>query len=87
MRDQIGLNFTLKQVQFAWRKICLEFQKRIDVDLPFYNFTATHNHFYEGARPSFNVPSKQKKKILPRREQIQAASLISGRATFLSEVL
>lgn len=27
MRDQIGLNFTLKQVQFAWRKVCLEFQK------------------------------------------------------------
>lgn len=82
MRDQIGLNFTLKQVQFAWRKICLEFQKRIDVDLPFYYFTAAHDRFYEGPRPSFNVPSKQKKKRLPRREQIQAASLISGRATF-----
>ena len=82
MRDQIGLNFTLKQVQFSWRKICLELQKRIDVDLPFYHFTPAHDHFYEGPCPSFNVPYKQKKKRLPQREQIQAASLISGKAIF-----
>ena len=36
MRDHIGANFTLKQPQFGWHKVCLEFQKRIDADLPFY---------------------------------------------------
>ena len=27
MMDQIGANFTPKQVQYAWRKICVEYQK------------------------------------------------------------
>ena len=81
MRDQIGLNFTLKQVQFAWRKICVEFQKRISPDLPFYYFTSAHDRFYEGTRPSFNEPSnKQKSKRLPRGEQVHA-SLSGGIAT------
>ena len=80
MRDQVGTNFTLKQAQFAWRKVCLEFQKRIDCDLPFYYFTSAHDRFYEGARPSFDEPSKKvKKKRLPRAEQ--AVSVSSGRAT------
>ena len=71
---------TLKQAQFAWRKVCLEFQKRIDCDLPFYYFTSAHDRFYEGARPSFDEPSKKvKKKRLPRAEQ--AVSVSSGRAT------
>ena len=82
MRDQIGLNFTLKQVQFAWRKVCLEFQKRISIDLPFYYFTSAHDRFYEGPRPSFNQAcDKQKSRRLPRGEQINTASLASGRAT------
>lgn len=82
MRDQIGLNFTLKQVQFAWRKICLEFKKRISQDLPFYYFTSSHDRFYEGPRPSFDqVNRKKKKERLPRSEQIHSASLTSGRAT------
>lgn len=82
MRDQIGLNFTLKQVQFAWRKVCLEFQKRISIDLPFYYFTSSHDRFYEGPRPSFNqARDKLKSRRLPRSEQIHAASLASGRAT------
>lgn len=81
-RDQIGLNFTLKQVQFAWRKLCVEFQKRISPDLPFYYYTSSHDRFYEGTRPSFNEPAKeQKNKRLPRGEQVHAASLSSGRAT------
>ena len=83
MRDHIGLNFTLKQVQFAWRKICLEYQKRINDDLPFYYFTSSHDRFYEGPRSSFNMsPKKKKTKRLPKAEQIQATSLISGRASF-----
>ena len=79
LRDHVGPNFTLKQTQFAWRKVCLEFEKRINPDLPFYYFTSAHDRFYEGPRPSFNEPSKKKNKRLPRGEQVQ--SLTSGRAT------
>lgn len=83
MRDQVGLNFTLKQVQFAWRKVCLELQKWISEDLPFYYFTSSHDCFHEGPCSSFNMsPKKKKTKRLPKGEQIEAASLISGRASF-----
>ena len=34
MRDLVGKNFTLKQVQIGWRKICNEFVKRINPSLP-----------------------------------------------------
>ena len=78
LRDHVGPNFTLKQTQFAWRKVCLEFEKRINPDLPLYYFTSAHDRFYEGPCPSFNEPSKKKKR-LPRGEQVQ--SLTSGRAT------
>ena len=78
--DHVGTNFTLKQAKFVWRKVCHEYQKRIDPSLPFYYFTSSHDRFYEGPRPSFNKPPKQKKsKRIPRSEQV--ASLISGRAT------
>ena len=53
--------------------------KRIHSDLHFYYFTSAHDRFYEGARPSFNEPSKKKKKRLPRGEQVQ--SLTSGQLT------
>ena len=59
MRDHVGLNFTLKQVQFAWRKVCLEYQKWISDDLPFYYFTLSHDRFYEGPRYSFNMSPKK----------------------------
>ena len=82
MRDHVGTNFTLKQAQYCWRKVCLEFQKRIRDDLPYYYFTSAHDRFYEGPRPCFNDPSKPKKKPrLPRREQIHTKSIASGRAT------
>lgn len=58
LRDHVGTNFTLKQAKFAWRKVCLEYQKRIDPSLPFYYFTASHDRFDEGPRPSFNEPPK-----------------------------
>ena len=80
MRDLVGTNFTLKQAQFAWRKTCLEFRKRISVDLPFYYFTAAHDRFYEGPRYPFNEPPKNTcTKRIPRGEQ--SVSLCSGRAT------
>ena len=83
MRDHVGTNFTLKQAQFAWRKVCVEFQKRIRADLPYYYFTSAHDRFYEGPRPSFNdPPKKNKKQRLPRSEQVHTASFASGRASF-----
>lgn len=71
MRDNIGLNFTTKQVGFNIRKIYGEFVKRLDPDLPFYYHTSTHSRFYEGPLPSFDTPSQNppKKKRIPRREQ------------------
>ena len=83
MRDHVGTNFTLKQAQFAWRKVCVEFQKQINADLPYYYFTSAHDCFYEGPWPSFNDPSKkEKKQRLPRSEQVHTASYTSGRASF-----
>ena len=68
MRDLVGTNFTLKQ--FAWRKACLEFKKRISVDLPFYYFTAAHDRFYEGPRNPFNEsPKNTHTKRIPKGEQ------------------
>ena len=29
MRDLVCMNFTVKQAQIAWRKVCIEFEKRI----------------------------------------------------------
>lgn len=83
MRDMVGTNFTVKQAQIAWRKVCIEFEKRIDDSLPFYYFTSSHDRFYEACRPSFDIPSEQKKKTrrIPHSEQIASASLSSGRAT------
>jgi hypothetical protein len=83
MRDMVGANFTVKQAQIAWRKVCIEFEKRIDDTLPFYYFTSSHDRFYEVSRPSFDKPSERKKnpRRLPRSEQVIPASLSSGRAT------
>ena len=46
MRDNIGLNFTTKQVKFNVRKVYGEFTKRLDPDLPFYCYTSAHSRFY-----------------------------------------
>ena len=47
LRDLVGNNFTLKNVQHTWRKACLEMTKRQDPDLPFYYYTSVHDRFYE----------------------------------------
>ena len=58
LRDMIGKDFTVKMVQYEWRKLCNEFTKRMDPELPFYYHTSHHDRFYEGPRPSFiNQPS------------------------------
>ena len=60
MRDNIGRNFTTKEVQFGIRKLCAEFTKKLDPDLPFYYYTPSHTHYYEGPLLSFNEPSQKK---------------------------
>ena len=35
IRDVVGKHFTYKDVQFAWRKGCIEFGKRLNPELPF----------------------------------------------------
>lgn len=43
LRGFVGKHFTVKQVQFEFRELCIEFKKRMDPDLLFYNYTAAHD--------------------------------------------
>lgn len=82
MRDIIGHNFTSKQVHFAFRKICIEFSKRLDPDLPYFYHTSAHTRYSEGPLPEFSQASSKKKRKsrkVPRREQPSA--FILRRAT------
>ena len=82
MRDAIDKNFTTKEVQYSFRKMCIEFKKRINPDLPYYYHTSSHTRFHEGPLPSFNEPSskpKRKHKCAPRREQ--PAAFTPGRVS------
>ena len=36
LQYNIGKNFTLKEVKFNFRKVCLEFWNRIDPNLPYF---------------------------------------------------
>lgn len=85
LRDNLGKDFTLKHVQYEWRKCCLEFMKRLDPSLPFYYFTSSHDRFYEGPRPDFSLPPTTKSKRNPRHQRPrrfeQSGSLAKGRAT------
>ena len=68
------------QVMYGWRKVCLEYAKRLDPDLPFFYHTSTHQRFYEGDMPSFSLPpKKQKTRRVARREL--ATGNIGGRVT------
>ena len=82
MRDSIGQNFTTKQMKMGFRKVCMEFTKRFDPDLPFYYHTSSHTRFYEGPLPDYSVrstKSKRKHKRAPRREQ--PAAFVPRRVT------
>lgn len=73
MRDALGKNFTLKQVKPEMRKICKEFAKRQDSQLPYFYFTSAHGRFCEGKRPDFNEGKEGKRnprKIRPRRREL-----------------
>ncbi len=66
----------------GFRKVCNEFMKRLDSDLPFYYHTSSHTRFYEGPLIEFDKPkSKEKRKgrHIPRREQ--SAAFAPRRAT------
>jgi len=39
IRDLVGKDFTLKQVQYEWRKGCIEYQKRLDPVLLFHQLS------------------------------------------------
>ena len=84
-RNMIGSHFTVRDVQFGWRKLCNEFAKRLDKELPFYYYTSRHERFYEGERPGFDV--YQKSRSNPRHQEVrwreQPGNLVSGRATLV----
>lgn len=81
IRDLVGKNFTLKQVKIGWRKICQEFKKRINPNLPFYYYTSSHDRFYEGKRPHFDIEPKKSKKA-QRLPAVESSVVFkSGRAT------
>ena len=56
MRDLGGKHFTVRVAQYNWRKVCLEFSKRLDPDLCFHYHTGAHDRFYGGDRASFDIP-------------------------------
>ena len=86
MRDLVGNSFTLKTVQEEWKKICIEFEKRTQVNLPFYYFTAAHDRFYEGERPAFDKKQTKQREMLrvPQRETQYSSALTVGRITLPS---
>ncbi len=81
LRDLVGKDFTLKDVKYSWRKVCSEFSKRLDLELPCYYYTSAHDRFHEGPRPAFDLmaPKPRKEPRVPRQEQ--PGAFVSGRAT------
>lgn len=85
LRNTIGSHFTSKSVLFEWRKVCQEFSKRIDSDLPFFYYTSAHDRFYEGEREDFDKYKRPKSN--PREQRVRAreqpSNLAVGRATLI----
>lgn len=73
---------SLSQVWYGWRKICAEFVKRNDPELPFYYYTSAHTRFYEEDMPDFNQPPKKQRELRrpPRRELLSMNA--GSRVTF-----
>lgn len=85
LRSMVGDHFTAKALLYEWRKVCNEFTKRIDVNLPFHYYTSNHDRFFEGERQSFDV---YKKAIRNPRNQKgrtieQPGKLAAGRASMI----
>ena len=83
MRDLAGKYFTVRVARYNWRKVCIEFSKRLDPNLGYFYHTASHDRFYEGERPSFDTPAESKRN--PRKQRVrrrdQLSQLVYGRAT------
>lgn len=86
LRNMPGNHFTVKEVRVCWRKLCNEFSKRLNRDLPFYYYTSKHERFYEGDRPSFDIFRKAKRKPCQQRvrSREQPGYLAPGRATMVT---
>ena len=76
MRDTVGRDFSLKTVQHAWKRCCLEFTKRVDPELPFYYYVSAHGRFFEAPRPTFDVPSCRP----PRPRRVRRSEMLVGQA-------
>ncbi|XP_070533891.1 uncharacterized protein [Ptychodera flava] len=59
IHNMFGRIFDHKTFKDNTRKICNEFSKRLDADLPFYYWTGTEDRYTIGELPSFNEPSRQ----------------------------
>ena len=88
MRDLVGKHFTVRTAMYNWRKLCLEFAKRMDPDLPYYYHTSSHDRFYEGERPGFELAdasSRNPSRGNPRNQRVrrreQLTDMVFGRAT------
>ena len=76
LRDSVGADLTVKQVQYSWRCSCIEFSKRNDKNLPFYYYTTAHGRFYEGPWPSFSIPSSKKH----HTKRVRQIEMLTGQA-------
>ncbi len=65
---------------YAWRKICVEFGKRLYPDLGFYYFTSSHDRFLEGEYPDFDHKSTKRARSVRVRRREQPSHLMGGRA-------
>ena len=87
VHDTVGSHFTLKDVQFAFRKCCNEFCKLLSPDLSFWYYTSSHDRFYDGMRPEFSeTQGRSRSSRNPRNQRVReyeqpAGVLMSRRAT------
>ena len=83
LRSTVGVHFTTKNVMYEWRKICQEFSRRLDPDLPYYYYTTSHDRFFECDWDNFDVvrPSKSNPRNRRINKQEQPGNLVIGRAT------
>lgn len=79
----IGQHFTVRQVRYNWRKACCEFLKRLDPELPLYYYTSSHDRFYEGDLPLFDLPAESKRNPTNQRtrRRDRLSQMVYGRAT------
>ena len=61
MRDTIGKDFTTRQMQFGFRKVGMEFLRRMYPELPFYYHTSSQTWYSEGPLPEFSQASARLK--------------------------